>query len=223
MRIPILIPTYNRSKCVFRLTQRIKALNPNCITIVVDDGTRNKIDREFIDCYYKFDQNNGREGFYRVMNKLNEFARCYDAPYYYIMPDDVLPNPDFFTRSMELWDQIQDPNVIALHLANNDRQQNWTRFVRQDYNTDLYLTQTTELTCLVKRDWIDYIFKAKDPKRWVTNPLLGSGVGADVNLHFVGLNKTIYGVKKSLITKNEMCPESLMNPEARKQHGWKLI
>ena len=59
--------------------------------------------------------------------------------------------------------------------------------------------------------------------RWKKNPLLGSGVFAQISKYWVSKKKNIYGVKRSLIKKNNNCLESLMNPEARKQHGWKVI
>lgn len=222
MKLVVLIPTYNRNKCLFRLTQRLKTLDPTVHIIVVDDASPLEVETDYIDTYFKFAKNNGKKGFWRVLNKLHELACETQGDLFMVVVDDALPKNEFFTDAIRLWREIKDDKKIAMHLSNNDRKQNWTNFIRRSYNKEIYWTQTTELSCLCRREFVEYRYPEVPLSRWANNPALGSGVGPLINHHFIGIGKTIYGVKSSLITQNTMCTGSQMNKEERIKHPWKL-
>jgi acetyltransferase-like isoleucine patch superfamily enzyme len=216
----ILISTYNRSKCINELTSRLKSLDASCKIVVVDDASVNSIDVTNIDSYTRFEHNLGKYGWWKTVNTLWEKALTFNCKYYIMMPDDALPNDNMILDAIRLWNQISDPSKIAMHLANNNRERNWTNFNRIDYNSDIYLTQTTEFSFICTREFIQYIIPPIGRNRWNKNPLLGSGVGDKLNRYWVNNKRNIYGVKKSLIHQNCQCTDSVMNYEARKNNPW---
>ena len=119
-----------------------------------------------------------------------------------------------------MWKSIGGPVKIALHLANNNREKNWTNFPRREYSSEIFLTQTTEFSFICKRDFISYTIPEIPLNTWDKNPLLGSGVGPRLNRYWVKKGRKIYGVKKSLIKINLDCQESVMNPKERKKNPW---
>lgn len=222
-QICILIPTYNRPKCIIHLVRRLRELKPNILIAVVDDGSSQSFSHENINLFYKFKSNNGKKKWCNVVNKLFELGLSTNSQHFIFMPDDALPNADFFSRAFRIWNEIEDSKKIALHLANNGRKRNWTNFERVDYNEDVFLSQTTEFSFLCTREFITVRIPQQSPVRWIKNPLLGSGVGDKLNRHWIGKQKNIYGVKKSLIHANLDSSESEMNKEERKLNKWKLL
>lgn len=215
----IMITTYNRKKCVEKLTRNLKKMG-NCKIVVIDDASTQDIDTSNIDDYTKLNTNNGKKGWWKTVNLLWGKAALYNCKYYIMLPDDALPNEDMFNEAIRLWESIKDPSKIAMHLANNNREKNWTNYSRTNYNSEIFKTQTTEFSFICKKEFIRYIIPPINPYRWRKNKLLGSGVGDSLNKYWVSKKKNIYGVKKSMISKNKDCPHSLMNPEARKKNPW---
>lgn len=222
MKFCVMIPTYNRAKCLAKLVARLKKLDPTCHIIVIDDGSNDAIDRRHIDKLVRNNANLGKKQWFITVNKLWQESLPVNADFYIMLPDDALPKNNFFTDALKHWKLIRDPEKIALHLANNGRKRNWTGFDRQHYTKDLYLTQTTEFSFMCLPEFITYRIHGISKARWEKNPLLGSGVGNLLNTHWVNKGRTIYGVKKSLITSNKSCCESKMNPIARKKDPWIL-
>lgn len=216
-----MITTYNRNGCIYELTKALKSLYP-CHIVVVDDGSDVRPNRKYIDTYYRFNKNNGKEGWFIVVNKLWRIARRTKADYYIQTVDDALPNENFFTDAIRLFESIDDSDKVAMHLANNGRAKNWTNFDRTDYSEDVYLTQTTETSFISKAYFITLSIRVNQA-RWDTNKNLGSGVFAKLCLHWVSKGKNIYGVKTSLLRANPDCDISKMNTEARIKSPWKLI
>jgi hypothetical protein len=60
---------------------------------------------------------------------------------------------------------------------------------------------------------------------WDKNPLLGSGVGQQLNKYWVDKGRTIYGVKDSAIIRSGLVAEheSVMNVEERKKNPWIIV
>ena len=217
----VMITTYNRKKCIEKLTRSLKEIY-DCKIIVIDDCSEDSIDTSNIDTYIKLSINNGKKGWWKTVNLLWDKAMSYNCKYYIMMPDDALPNENMFDEAVRLWDSINDPLKIAMHLANNDRKRNWTGYNRTHYNDEIFKTQTTEFSFICKKDFIRYIIPPISPYRWSKNKLLGSGVGDKLNRYWVSKNRNIYGVKKSLVKMNLDCQESVMNPEERKNNPWIL-
>lgn len=215
----IMITTYNRKKCIEKLTNNLKKMG-SCKIVVIDDASNQDIDTCNIDNYTKLNTNNGKMSWWKTVNLLWEKAVLYNCKYYVMLPDDALPNKDMFNEAIRLWESIKDSSKIAMHLANNNRTKNWTNVYRSDYNEELYKTQTTEFSFLCTREFIRYIIPPVKRARWNKNKSLGSGVGESLNRYWVKNNKNIYGVKSSLIHINCNCPDSVMNYEERKKNPW---
>ena len=218
----VMITTYNRKKCIESLTNSLKTLNPSCKVVVIDDCSDDEIDTSNIDTYIKLSENNGKENWWKTVNLLWDKALGYNCKYYMMLPDDSLPNPGMFEDAIRIWNSIDDPLKIAMHLANNNRERNWTNYCRTEYNNDVYKTQTTEFSFLCTGYFIRYIIPPINKNRWKKNNRLGSGVGERLNRYWVNHKKNIYGVKTSLISSNCLCPDSVMNVEERKINPWIL-
>ena len=216
----VMITTYNRPLGINRLTEELKKLDSNCRIVVVDDASNTDVDLNNIDEYVKLPRNNGKKGWWKTVNTLWKKAISKNHEYYIMMPDDALPKESFFNEAERLWKSIGGPVKIALHLANNNREKNWTNFPRREYSSEIFLTQTTEFSFICKRDFISYTIPEIPLNTWDKNPLLGSGVGPRLNRYWVKKGRKIYGVKKSLIKINLDCQESVMNPKERKKNPW---
>jgi len=223
MKFCVMITTYNRRQCLYELTKELKRQEPDCYIIVIDDASDEDPNNEYIDKILYNKENLAKYGYWKTINKLWSIARKISAEYYIQMVDDTIPLQRFFDKVELMWDSIDDDNKVALHLANNGREKNWTGYNRTSYNKDIYLTQTTETTLIGTSRFLQYTVPEISKDRWKNNPLLGSGVFASISNYWYGLGNNIYGVKRSLITNNNKCSESLMNPEARQKHGWKIL
>ena len=214
------ITTYNRNECLYQL---IDALPP-CHIVVVDDHSPIPVEHPRINNLYRNSKNNGRNEWYKTVNKLFSMMMDKRANYYYMIPDDAVPIDGYFEESQRIWLDIKDKRKVSLHLTNNGREQNWTNFKRRDYNEDAFLSQTTEFHFMCQRMFLRYKIPKVNPNRWKENPLAGSGVGEGLNRFWVHRRHcNIYGVKHSLIKKSTICTESMMNPQARKLHGWNVL
>lgn len=221
MKITVIITTYRRPKQLEQLTEALKAQKPDVKIAVISDEPEIEFSTENIDVLLSNKYNLGKRGYWRTVNSLWAHAIKTKADYYVQMVDDSLPKDDFFEEMFKIWDSIDDNQKVAMHIANNGREENWTRFKRRSYNEDLYLTQTTEMSFLCLPEFIEYRIPPVSHKRWKRDPLAGSGVGPALNNHWVRKRLNIYGVKRSLIKKNET--ESLMNPQERKKNPWILL
>lgn len=220
--VTVMITTYKRPDCLYALTKQLKTLRPDVRIIVIDDFSNESIDTEFIDVLLINEVNNGRRRYWETVNRLWDIAIKYPSKYYISLVDDLMPKKNFFD-CIGMFERISDSKKIAMHLANNGRVKNWTNFNRRDYNNEVYLTQTTEQSFICLPEFITYRIPKISPRRWEKNPLAGSGVGSSMNNYWVNQNRTIFGVKKSLIRRNNKCSESLMNPEERKINKWKVL
>lgn len=217
------ITTFQRPRCLERLTKRLKELNTECKIVVISDEPDYTFNDENIDLLLLNSVNLGKKGWWHTVNSLWSAALSLNCDYYIQLVDDALPNDNFFEDALRLWDSIKDPKKIAMHLANNGREQNWTRFKRVSYNDELYFTQTTEMSFFCLPEFIQYRIPRIDPAIWIRNPLFGSGVGPALNGHWIKMGRRIYGVKRSLIHKNPDADESQMNKKERKRNPWKLL
>jgi len=223
MKVCVMITTYNRKQCVEQLCETLKQMKHDVQIVVIDDASEEAPSTENIDTYIRNNVNGGREGWFDTINKLFRMSLKTEADVYFMLVDDALPNEDFFDEAFRLWNSIEDDKKVALHLANNDRRKNWTNFVRQSYNDELYLTQTTEFSFMCVPTFLKITLKQPSADRWIKRPNAGSGVGEQLNVHHVKKGRRIYGVKKSLIHANNNCTESMMNYEERKLNKWKLL
>jgi hypothetical protein len=189
--------------------------------VVVDDASTERPDTTYIDHYYRFTHNQGKKQWFNVVNRLWRMSKTTKADYYIQTVDDALPNKNFFTDAIRLFESIDDIDKIAMHLANNGRKRNWTNFDRVDYSDEVYLTQTTESSFISKHEFISRSVRI-NPERWRSNENLGSGVFARLCKYWVGKGRKIYGVKKSLLRANDKADTSMMNPEERIKNPWKL-
>jgi len=220
-KIVVGITTYKRPDCLLALTKRLKELH-DCIIVVYDDCGRVQIDSTYIDHLINGYRHNGKKGYWRSVNKLWFYVKKYNPTIYINLVDDLLPNDNFFD-CIDIFKRIDDNAKIAMHLANNGRTRNWTNFDRVSFNDEVFKTQTTEQSFICYPEFISRPIPKIPLSRWRFNENLGSGVGAELNTYWVSRKKTIFGVKESLITRNDNCDESMMNPEERKLNPWQVL
>lgn len=213
----VMITTYNRPEPFYQLTKRLKEINPDCIIVAVDDHSDVTPSFEYVDDYLINPSNLGKQGYWKTVNKLWALALGISADYYIMLPDDCFPNDNIFEAALFAWRSIGDEKKIAVSLINNGREQNWTGFVKQDYNESVDLTNNTETLFMSTHEFISYKIPEIHPSVWESNPKYGSGVGSRLCNYWVGKDRTIYSVKNSLVFFNPMCEESVMHPEVRKE------
>lgn len=219
--IVIGITTYNRQDCVYELTKKLKELKDVYI-VVIDDCSSYPFNSKYVDHLINNNRNYGKKGYYGTVNKLWRICRQKNPKYFISLVDDLIPNDDFFD-CIDIFNRIDDKNKIAMDLGNYGREYNWTNFKRQSFNDEVFLTQGTEQAFISLPEFITYVIPGMSKRRWIENPLYGSGVGSAMNNHWVGKGKTIFGVKTSMFKQNMKCVESHMNPIERKKNPWTIL
>lgn len=66
--------------------------------------------------FYRFEKPHGKQKYWQVINWLLTTARGADADYFCKIDDDFEMPPDFLKQCFHLWDVIDDPQKLALHL-----------------------------------------------------------------------------------------------------------
>lgn len=141
--------------------------------------------------------------------------------YFIQLPDDVRLDNLFFSKAIDQFNAIEDPNKICLNLLNDGRQQTgWTgvehtKVVHKGYS-------------FINTGWVDMCFistarffdemswKIKEiPVSWSGNPEKSSGVGMQISRKLVNKGYTMYMVSNALVAHG--MHNSQMHPEHRKR------
>lgn len=181
-----------------------------------------------VDRYWRARTNHGKRHFWRIVNNalLDGYALGFD--YFYLLQDDLQLRPDFFERSIRIWDGIWDPQMRILNpLITGHREGRglWGAEAPDRFGFDGIEVWRTQ--------WTDCIFMASpkleqelpslDPvpqNRWTSNGQLSSGVGKQISRRLREAGCTIYQVTESLVHHGDH--ESLMNPWRNGDDGHQL-
>jgi hypothetical protein len=230
-RLQIIIPTFNRPSELRRLLSQInsEAQGYDVSVHVYDDGSSEPICVEWTS-YPKIaslsisrSSNHGKKRYWKLVHRALSTMRSTNADYFYYLADDVQLVPNFFERSINLWDSIRDRRKVSLHLLLDQRegQPCWTKYQPHIINTPrgkVYKSQWVDMLMMFNRRFLEeleYRIDPVDPHRWDDDPSLSSGVGLQISRRLHQKMDSMYLVTDSLLIHED--EPSVMNPEERKR------
>jgi len=217
----IFITTYNRQKNLLDLLNQINnmTINKKIKIIIIDDCSDTIYEPQDEDVFiFRMSSNQGKEKFYKIIDLSFKIIGKIESKYYFYLQDDVTLKENYFEKSIEIFESIQDNNKIVLSTLIYENQKGvkkWTGFDPIEMD-NVVLCQWVELFFICKFNFFEILnFKIEkiNEDRWVKNPLLSSGVGEQMSKRLFFENKNMYVVKNSLIIANNQ--NSLMNPKER--------
>jgi glycosyltransferase involved in cell wall biosynthesis len=167
---------------------------------------------------------NGKKNYWKTTNELWKQARSKEFDYYIQLPDDVELQDQFISKAINSWNAIEDAKKICLNLFLDGVRLGktcWTNFWPQVYvfNEKIYLrTQWVDMFYICEKKFFEQLswsIHAVDPRRWINNPELSSGVGQQISIRLHTKGWHLYQVKQSMA--EHISVHSIMNPGIRKK------
>jgi hypothetical protein len=228
------ITTYNRAapcqRLVTELARNARALAPaRSHVVVLDDasaqdyaGARGALKEHFPEAhaYLRARRNVGKAGFWKTYQTAFFAAQHLRPRHAIFLQDDLELRERFLENALETWNAIEDPRKRVLNLftaADDEPGGRWVRFQRVEFDHARYrLTQWFDLAAfLVDSSFFELLGYRIFPvhqNRWKRNPVISSGVGAQLTRRLYGRGN-VYQVTEPLLSHGS--EPSLMNPEAR--------
>jgi glycosyltransferase involved in cell wall biosynthesis len=222
--IAIAIPSYNRKELLVRLVNQLD-MAAKCFNVrlmIFDDGSETPVENIFFDVKNIKDieivryQNHGKKRYWSLVNKIFDRLSLMGASYNFYLGDDLEVGPSFFLDAINQWELIEDEKKISLNLLRDGRIKSWTNFERVERNfsgLSVFQTQWLDMIMMFDHKLLSYRLKKIPMTRWDRNPLLSSGVGAQLSHKLNEMGYTMYQVKTSLVVHADHV--SQMNPEER--------
>lgn len=143
---------------------------------------------------YLYQGNGGRRRYWRTMQKLYDQFKQAEFDYFYFFPDDFRLAPDYFNRSIEYWNLVDDDKMIGLNTMNTHRvNPGWTNFYPVDVDFGgVTFTRTQWLDChvMARRNYFEALnWAVPSAKNWRYG---SSGVGAMISKKLHSLGYTMY-------------------------------
>jgi FkbM family methyltransferase len=226
MDVALIITTYNRPDSLRELLHELIAdageLTVRCR--VYNDGSTIAYKQmppgvtgfqiEYIDVQ----PNHGKQNYWRLINRLFNDLRAIRSRYYIQLPDDARIRPGFFQEMIRVYQAIDDPQKICLNLyldSSRIGRACWTKTVpaiRRFNQTSVFSVGWIDMIYLVERRFfaeLDFAIQPIPAARWTRNPLLSSGVGAQISRRLTRFS--MYQVRDCWLINAE--GDSLMNPD----------
>ena len=200
----VLVTTYNREYLLKNLLRDIEETNYEGEVVIVDDGTKEPIqfqDYPFNICYVRFEVNHGKSKYYEVVSFAFNLLKHKPFEYCWQLPDDVSIKPDYFTKSLEKWNTIQDEKKICLstgHTNNRHLEPCWTNY-KPIQMGEIVKTQWNDLCYIAPRTFflaLNWDIEKPDANRFLN---FGSGVGANISRRLNNLGFNMYHTMESLV------------------------
>jgi glycosyltransferase involved in cell wall biosynthesis len=224
MRIAIGITTYNRPSMLMRLIEDIDKYGKgfDVVIKVIDDGsseTYTRVIEHLRKGKHQFikQQHRGKKGYWRTINTLYAQMMMVKFDYFYFFPDDFRLAPDYFKRSIDYWNMIDDASLIGLNTMNTGRvNPGWTRFQPEDriYGGVLF-TKNQWLDChlMCTPKYFDAMhWRVPNAEKWIFG---SSGVGALTSQYLHKFGHSMY-VCPNLIAHGDH--DSVMHPDERRKN-----
>ncbi len=196
-KIVIAITSYNRPAELRELLERLCELRRgyDITCLVYDDCSEldyadpSRSEGGFEVRYRRMPRRFGKTRYWQLINRIFDDVRNLDFDYFMQLPDDVVPLDDFFDTAVQTWDAIDDPQKICLNLyldKSRIGRANWTKTlptIEKFGDTNVFRTGWADMIFMADRRFLmalNYRIEAIDAKRWMRNPALSSGVGAQI-------------------------------------------
>lgn len=221
--IHVSINTYNRPELLKELLQDIFKEDFDFDVHIINDGS--EADYSFIKDFnvnYYTVSNHGKKKYWGLINMHLQFIKESKCDYYFFLPDDIRLEKNFFKEAIRQYNVLDNPICLNLNLIRKRiGKSQWGGIIPklQFFGGDIfYHADFCDLLFMSQKrmfEKLDFYIKPISQKRWVNNPLLGSGVGQQISERLRAYK--MYQVTSSLV-KQKGNTTSKMNPEARKVH-----
>ncbi len=222
--IYVAITTYNRPKELEALISDVaRELKGTSYHVrVYDDASDERVYVPY-DCVY-YSKNNGKQGYWRIMNAVFRDAQEWNFKYFFFLQDDCRLSKGFFDHAIQEFEAIEDPNKATMCTftpesiydrvmwSTNKAQDivfSGSKFIKCNYVDCIFMCPRTTLQMLsFKMDMV--------PPARFSNNNISSGVGQQITARLIRLRKTMYCAWSSLVISHSN--DSKMNKEERKKN-----
>jgi len=223
--IHIIITTHNRPRDALRLLRDIDTGRGahDIRVFVYDDASTADYEpvRAFLESrgwhYRREGQNQGKQGYYKIVTRTLQDAKHSGAAYYYFLQDDIRLCHRFFARTMDIWQGISDEMKGALYLLKDTTWPNarWTK-QKPVHKGSVELTGWVDCAAFMFQEQLLDALRCRIVRpsdAWFANPKLSSGVGRFITRSLQRRKFTMYRATQSMVVHVQT--PSLMNPSAR--------
>jgi FkbM family methyltransferase len=234
MKVLVLITTYNRPDLLVRLLNDIRENSEDfdLELLIYNDGSScdyqvvlNFLRKHFRNKfhYIALSENGGKQGYWVLIDKLYKHCLRLKFDYAIQLPDDVSLVPGFFSRSINIYDKIDDDKKICLDILSSPGRvgkSEWTNQVVTTHhigNIIIFKTGWVDMCFICTRKYFETLHFTINPvnNRWVNKLNNSSGVGKQISTRLVKDGYSIYQVKNSLVIHGSH--DSVMHHDLRKK------
>lgn len=174
--------TYNRQQQIEQLTRKVSDIFDGEI-LVYDDGS--DYAPNIVGTLHRYKYNHGKRQYWQLFTDIFQGLRGKHIDKFWILPDDVTIQDDFFTESIRLWDSIIDDRKICLstgHNHNRHYRECWTYFtpvkmgevVRTQWNDLCFMAERSFLEALnyhIEQPLPEYDYRSSGVGRYISRKL----------------------------------------------------
>jgi len=186
----IIITSYNRDGMLHLLLSDIvdQKKDYKILITVFDDGSIPEYDLNDYDVkHIRFYKNNGKRGFWNIVNTIFKYCKNIQAKKYIFIGDDMRLCKNFFDKAAKIYDSIPDAAKVCMGLFITDlyrKNPNWTNITPVEYK-NYYQTQWNDVNFISERklfEALNFEIHPISSKRFANNPNISSGVGQQISL-----------------------------------------
>ena len=208
MKIHIAITTFERERELKKLIDDIqREKGDNEISIFVyDDHSQFNYRMVGVE-WFRFPFNNGKQGYWRVIDRVFQDASQHQFDYFFLLQDDCELTPDFFNETIRQWELIDDPKKVTYCTFTptnvysrimwggkaEDVEFNGQKFIKGNYVDCIFMCPRNTLERLQFR----ILPMSLD---WDRNPNQSSGVGMQMTTRFQKLKRNMYTAYSSKVS-----------------------
>lgn len=226
MNIYVAITTYNREDSYKKLLKDIEKNKGNhslFIAVYDDYSLPQYVERNDGNLVYRFEENYGKMGHWKVIDKVFYDASFENFDYFFLLQDDCELVDDFFNKAIQEFEGIEDETKVSMCTFTPDtvytRAMWGSKAVNVNYSGKTYLKSNyLDLIFMCPRKTLEMLeFKMNEiPNRYFDSANKSSGVGRQITGRLKLLGGTLYGAYDSLVIHDGF--DSKMNEEERKIH-----
>lgn len=196
----VVITTYNRPALLEDLCFEIYSQTKMPILVFDDAGLEYDLELPQTCEYFRFEYHHGKKRYYQMISYIFQELKKREFQQVFFLPDDVMIKPDFFYKSIMLWESILDERKICLstgHTHNRHLEPCWNKF-KPKVKGDVVLSGWNDLCFMAERDFFEALkWDIKTPPaNWGWS---SSGVGRDISKRLFNLGLNMYHSNESLV------------------------
>lgn len=177
-----------------------------------------------VNYYVGYGVNRGKKEYWKTIHEIFQRASDHEFDYFFLLQDDCELIEDFFTKAIEEYEAIKDPNKASLCTFTpttvydrymwsknkaTDVSYGGRKFIKCNYVDCIFMCPRSTLELL------DFTIHTIDPSRFVMRNV-SSGVGQQITERLLRSRKTLFCAYSSLITDHSN--DSKMNYSERKKN-----